>query len=55
VARGGSTIGMTAPFSGSQEVPGLQAKMPGVRDPVPFGGSNGLVCLLLRERLGLGD
>jgi hypothetical protein len=45
-ARRGSTIGMTAPFS-AQEVRGLQAKMPGIRYPRPFGGSNGLVCVLL--------
>jgi hypothetical protein len=30
---------MTAPFSGPQEARGLQAKMPGVRDPRPLGAA----------------
>jgi hypothetical protein len=43
----GSTIGMTAPFSGPQEARGLQAKMPGVRDPRPLGAAMDSSALLV--------
>jgi len=43
-------MAIMAPFGGPLKMADLQGKSRRVRGSVPFGGRNGLVCLLRREK-----